>query len=228
VKTQLLLAAAGMGTRLGQGPKALVEVGGVPLIVRTLGRFAEAGLLEGAVVLHPAGCRDAFAAVLGAAFEGIPFTFREGGAERQLSVGRGLGCLAADTEIVAIHDAARPFVPVSSIQESIAAAVSYGAATVAMPVVDTILQGDAAACLVDTPDRRFLWACQTPQTFRVEVIRRAHARAAADDYLGTDDASLVRRLGEPVKLVMGSALNLKVTTPGDLMIVQVLLEKGLV
>lgn len=228
MKTQLLLAAAGMGTRLGQGPKALVDVGGVPLVVRTLWRFAGLGLLDGAVVLHPAGYRESFASVLGAAFAGVEFLFCEGGAERQLSVSRGLECLAIDTEIVVIHDAARPFVGAASVRESVLAAAACGAATVALPVVDTILEGDAAAFLVDTPDRRFLWACQTPQTFRVEVIRGAHGRAAADGYVGTDDASLVRRLGEPVKLVMGSSFNLKVTTAPDLTLARLLIEKGLV
>ena len=103
-----------------------------------------------------------------------------------------------------------------------------GAATVTVPVIDTILQADENAFLVETPDRRYLWACQTPQTFRVDVIRRAHASAAAEGFLSTDDASLVRRMGEPVKLVMGSTLNIKITTPVDLSIATCLIREGLV
>jgi 2-C-methyl-D-erythritol 4-phosphate cytidylyltransferase len=102
------------------------------------------------------------------------------------------------------------------VEASIAEAAAHGGATVAIPTSDTILVADEGQFLASTPERRLLWACQTPQTFRVEVIRRAHEAAMEGGYLCTDDATLVRRIGLPVKLVEGSPANFKVTTSFDL------------
>ncbi|MBX7258622.1 MAG: 2-C-methyl-D-erythritol 4-phosphate cytidylyltransferase [Candidatus Hydrogenedentes bacterium] len=227
-RTQLLIPAAGMGLRLGcDGPKALIDVAGKPLLVRTLERFQPLNLLSGTVVIVPAGFEAAFEAALEKAFPRVPISLVTGGAERQISVSNGLNALGTDTEIVAIHDAARPFVSTESVAESIEAADQFGAATVAVPSIDTILVGDADSFLIDTPDRARLWACQTPQTFRVSVIREAHAAAKQADYLGTDDATLVQRTGHTVKLVRGTPLNFKVTTPEDLALARCVVEKGL-
>lgn len=229
MKSQLLLAAAGMGTRLGGNePKALLNVGGRPLLVRTLERLAPLGLAEHAVVTAPSARVEDFHRLLNAVFPECAIRVIAGGAERQHSVCLGLESLDADTEIVVIHDAARPFVPIESVRASIDAAAQFGAATVAIPVIDTILIGDDNAFLQDTPDRHTLWACQTPQTFRVDTIREAHRRAAAENYLGTDDASLVRRYGGRVKLVMGSPMNFKITTPADLALARLAWQEGLV
>jgi len=223
-----MIPAAGMGLRLGcEGPKALIDIAGKPLLVRSLERFQPLGLVDGAVIIIPAGYESAFASVLAIAFPSARFSCVEGGAERQLSVSNGLDALDPATEIVAIHDAARPFVTAASVSESIEAAAQYGAATVAVPSIDTILVGDPDSFLIDTPDRARLWACQTPQTFRVPVIREAHSAANAASYLGTDDATLVQRTGHKVKLVRGTPLNFKVTTPEDLALACCVVEKGL-
>ncbi len=228
MKTQLLMPAAGMGTRLGSDrPKALIPVGGEPLLVRTLKRFQSLELLDGAVIVVTPDTRAAFEDALRQAFPGLRFAVVPGGAERQISVSNGLERLDPDTDIVVIHDAARPFIGEDSVRRSIASAAECGAATVAIPSVDTILQGDADAFLVDTPDRAFLWQCQTPQTFRVEVIRSAHEAARSEGYLGTDDATLVRRMGGAVKLVMGAPLNFKITTPADLALAECVIREGL-
>ncbi len=227
MKTQLLIPAAGAGRRMDlETPKALLELGGIPLLARTLERFRPLSLLEEAVITAPAAHITTFEAVLKRYFAGLSFHIVPGGAERQESVRKGLAALDAHTEIVVIHDAARPFIPAASIQASIEAARQCGAATVAIPVIDTILQGDEEAYLTATPDRRRLWACQTPQTFKVDVIRRAHEQALQEGFQGTDDASLVRRMGNPVKLVMGAALNFKVTTPADYSLAKMILEQG--
>ncbi|NIA14891.1 MAG: 2-C-methyl-D-erythritol 4-phosphate cytidylyltransferase [Nitrospiraceae bacterium] len=229
MKTQLLIAAAGMGVRLGGGgPKALVDIEGKPMLVRTLTRFAPLRLDDGAVVVVSPGHEALFDATLKAALPGTSLTVVAGGAERQISVANGLDALAPDTEIVVIHDAARPFVSQAAVQASVEAAEACGAATVAVPTIDTVLKADAEQFLIETPDRRSLWACQTPQTFLVDVIRRAHARASAEDHLGTDDASLVKRMGEPVKLVEGTPTNFKVTTPLDLAMARFVVREGLV
>ncbi len=196
MKHQLLIPAAGMGLRLGSaGLKALVDLAGKPILVRTLERFRALGLCDGAVIVVPPAHAAAFETALGEAFPEASFTFARGGAERQSSVRNGLEAVAFDTDIVVIHDAARPFVGADAVRASIDAAAECGAATVAIPAVDTILQADDEGYLRGTPDRRVLWACQTPQTFRVEVIREAHNAARSEGFAGTDDTSLVRRVG---------------------------------
>jgi len=228
VKTRLLVAAGGIGARLGLGgAKALVEIAGKPMLVRTLEQFTGVGLLDDAVIVVPGGHEAAFEQALTSAFPSSQFTLVAGGAERQMSVSNGLETLDAATEIVVIHDAARPFVTETSIRASIEAAEADGAATAAIPSVDTILRADSDAYLIDTPDRQALWACQTPQTFQIDVIRRAHESARRDGYLATDDASLVRRAGGRVKLVMGSPLNFKITTPTDLALAECVVKEGL-
>lgn len=229
MKVQLLIPAAGSGVRLGLDvPKALADVGGRPLLARTLCRFVSVTSIDSTVITVPLGDPGLFERAVIGADVGRKFTFVPGGAERQDSVWSGLEALDPDTEIVVVHDAARPFVSVSSIQASIAAAAQFGAATVAVPSVDTILQGDEEAFLVSTPERRLLWACQTPQTFRVEVIREAHRQAQSEGFLGTDDASLVRRMGGRVKLVAGTPSNFKVTTPWDLEMARWIVREGMV
>ena len=224
----MLIPAAGMGTRLGAaGPKALLDLRGEPMLVHTLRRFEPLGLLHNTViVVHP----DHEGAIAGACVRAFPnsrFHFVPGGAERQESVLRGLDALEPATEIVVVHDAARPFVQPDSIRKSIEAAARHGAATVAIPSSDTILVADEDGFLADTPDRSRLWACQTPQTFKVEVLRSAHEAARRNGDAVTDDATLVQRAGGRVELVMGSALNIKITVPDDAVLARVIIEKGL-
>lgn len=218
-----------MGQRLGEAlPKALVPLCGVPLLVRTLSAFAPLGLADSAVVTIPVGHEVTIATLLAGAFPGNHISLVPGGAERQDSVRHGLAALREDTELVAIHDAARPFVSASAVEASFAAAASVGAATVAVPAIDTILVSDGDGFLSETPDRSAVWYCQTPQTFQVAVIREAHEKARMKSFQGTDDATLVRRCGHAVKLVRGEFTNLKVTTPTDMTIAETFIEKNLV
>lgn len=226
---QLVVAAGGMGVRLGLGgPKALVLIAGKPMLLRTLERFSGLGLVDGAIIVVPEGHENAFEQVLQAAFPAQRFSLVGGGPERQDSVANGLARLDEKTEIALIHDAARPFVTEDSIKASIEVAEDCGAATVAIPSTDTILMGDSADYLVETPARETLWACQTPQTFQTAVIRHAHEAARRGAYTATDDATLVRRDGGRVKLVMGSPLNFKITTPADLALAECVVKEGLV
>ena len=233
MKCQLILAAAGKGVRLGlEMPKALVEMAGKPLLAHTLERFRSTGLTDSAIILVTPDQRSLFEEALRRIYSPCPFKLVDGGVERQISVNNGLNRLDPEVEIVVIHDAARPFVPECAIFDSIRAAEACGAATVAIPSSDTILEAEGIdppehTWLADTPDRRKLWACQTPQTFRVDVIRQAHAYAQKAGYLGTDDASLVRKMGGRVSLIMGSPLNLKITTPADLALAECIIKEGL-
>lgn len=228
MKVRLLIPAAGMGTRLGSaGPKALVDLCGEPMLARTLARFFFVSPAPPVIVTAPPGHVGEFEAALSGAASKLECMVTPGGLERQESVAGALALLDNDDDLVLIHDAARPFVSPESIRAGIAAAERHGAATVAVPAVDTVLMGDSDAFLVGTPDRSSLWCCQTPQIFRVGVIREAHRRAAEEGRRGTDDASLVREAGMPVKLVMGAALNFKITTPFDLDVARMVVREGL-
>jgi 2-C-methyl-D-erythritol 4-phosphate cytidylyltransferase len=137
-----------------------------------------------------------------------------GGAERQHSVRRGLGELT--TTWVMVHDGVRPFVQGSEIEACYERARSAGASVLAVPVKDTIKQVDGEGNVLSTPDRRSLWAIQTPQTFRLSELLAAYDEAARDGFLGTDDSSLAERSGITVSVVEGSYRNIKITTPEDL------------
>jgi 2-C-methyl-D-erythritol 4-phosphate cytidylyltransferase len=205
-----------MGRRLGAPrPKALAEIAGEALIVRTLSRFEPLGLVDDAVVVYPPGYEDNFRATLQEAFPQYRIHLREGGDERQESVARGLSLVDPQADIVLIHDAARPFIELDTIRAAIVAADDCGAATVATPAVDTILEADENGYLDRTPERKRVWACQTPQVFRLDTLRAAHARAARSGAIFTDDATLVHSFGARVRIVPGSAKNFKITTEED-------------
>jgi len=216
LSVQLVIPAAGMGLRLGKPlPKALIPIAGRPLLLRTLTRLLATGCFDlPPIVTIPAEQAPLFSEALSA--HPGPVRLVAGGAERQHSVRLALEAMPEEAGLVAIHDAARPFVSIESVQACMDAARTIGAATVAVPVSDTILCADADAMLQETPERSRLWACQTPQCFQRAVICEAHRRAHAEGFLGTDDASLARRYGHPVKLVPGELYNIKITRPEDL------------
>jgi 2-C-methyl-D-erythritol 4-phosphate cytidylyltransferase len=213
-----------MGVRLSSElPKALVNLAGTPMLVRTLGCFSSFSFLSPTVVVIPAGHEVAFETLLGKAFPEDDFLCVAGGTERQHSVGNGLACLRKDAEIVVVHDAARPFVSPDAIQSALEAAASHDGATVAIPCIDTILESSIDHMVLRTPDRGSLWACQTPQVFHAGMLADLHRAARRDGPLFTDDASLVRHYGGTVKLVEGNSLNLKITTPEDLILAESIL-----
>jgi len=211
-----VIVAGGPGKRLGADrPKALVEIGGVPLFLRSLRAVLAAPAVTSAVVVVPAGHEAEFEARLRGEPSRCPVTLVTGGAERQDSVRAGLAA-AGDADLIAVHDAARPFVTAALVEEAIAAAAKHGAAVVAVPASDTVKQVHPEGWIEATPAREHLWLAQTPQVFRAELLREAHARAASDGYVGTDDAALVERLGARVYVVRGSDGNRKITTAADL------------
>lgn len=145
-----------------------------------------------------------------------------GGETRQASVFNGLGALPSDTDFVIVHDGVRPFVTDEIIFNCIEAADECGAAIAAVPVKDTIKVANADGFIIDTPERQRLWAVQTPQAFRKDLLFEGHQNARRAQITATDDAALVEKLGFKVKLVMGSYANLKITTPEDLIIAETL------
>ena len=154
-----------------------------------------------------------------------PFRVVAGGSERQYSVANGLKAIHEDTELVLVHDAARPLVPVKTIEAVVAEAWRSGAGIAAVRAKNTIKIVRADGIVESTPDRAQLWEVQTPQGFRRDVIKAAYRRAEEDGFLGTDDAALVERIGLHVRIVEGSYHNLKITTPEDLWVVETFMEK---
>ena len=207
-RTAALIPAAGSGTRLGRGPKAFVEVAGRSLLARSVAALSP--FVDEVVVALPAGL-DLPA--------GVPARAIVGGETRQGSVRRLLEATEAGT--VLIHDAARPFVPPPVILALLDAIAATGAATVALALADTLVRAEGQRW-GDLVPREGLWAVQTPQGFRRELLLEAHARAEAEHHAATDDAGLLARLGVPVRLVPGDARLFKVTTPGDLALAEAL------
>ena len=151
-------------------------------------------------------------------------TVLAGGSERQHSVRLGLHATVSDW--VMVHDGVRPFVSAKAVRTCMEAAQTTQAAVLAVPVKDTIKQVNEAGVIVATPDRRSLWAIQTPQAFRRSLLLRAHEQAEQDGFLGTDDAMVVERLGVPVSVTEGEYTNIKITTPEDLPWAEFLLKRG--
>ena len=155
----------------------------------------------------------------------IQFEVIEGGSERQFSISNGLSLLLDSVDVVAVHDAVRPFINSALINQCSVEAKEHGGAIIAVPAKDTIKKVGLDGRIVDTPDRKMLWQAQTPQIFKREVICRAYEEAILGGFVGTDDASLVERLGETVKVVEGDRENLKITYPVDLEIAELILKQ---
>jgi 2-C-methyl-D-erythritol 4-phosphate cytidylyltransferase len=223
----VVIAAAGRGERLGLGvPKAFVALAGEPMVVRTLRLCASVGLFRRAVVAVPQTHVTRFRELLDA---GAPWPFPVdpviGGEDRQESVGRSLAVLGDDCEIVVIHDAVRPLVSAKLFLACVESARRCGAAVAAVPVRDTLKRA-AGEHVSATVDRQGLWMVQTPQAFRLSLLREAHGRAVETGYRATDDAALVERAGGAVQLVRGEEANIKITEPGDLRYAELLLRAG--
>ncbi len=222
-----LVPAAGMGKRMGAGiNKQYLQLGGMPILARTLRIFEDAPFVDRIVPVIPEDeiefCQEQVV---------DRYCFRKvreivaGGRERQQSVLNGLRSLdgCAEDDIILIHDGVRPFVPLSVVQRSVEVAREHDGALVAVPVKDTVKVVEDGI-VTGTPARETLWLAQTPQTFRYGVIRAAHEIADAEQFLGTDDASLVERLGDKVHIVIGDYRNIKITTPDDLVLAEAFLQ----
>ncbi len=147
----------------------------------------------------------------------------EGGAERQHSIFNTLDYVDHNN-LVIVHDAVRPFVKTEHIKSCCEAALETGASVLGVPAKDTIKQIDDGRVITDTPSRKYLWQAQTPQVFKKEILQEAYQKAFEDNFIGTDDASLVERLNYPVKMVEGDRSNFKITYPLDLKLAKLLLD----
>lgn len=225
----LILPAAGSGTRLGSAvPKPFLEIAGRSILEVTISRFTACRELAQIVIPVARPWRERVEEILGRCFPHVPAHVVDGGAERQDSIRNALRQVDAAVPYVAVHDAVRPFVPSETVRRCLRAACEHGAAIVAVPAKDTIKRAGGTPedpHVLDTPDRSDLWQAQTPQIFSTEILRTAYAQAAADGFTGTDDASLVERLGVNVRLVAGPRENLKITFPVDLRLAELLMRE---
>lgn len=228
MQADIIVVAAGKGERMGRElPKPFLPVCGLPLLIHTLRAITQSSLIANIILVvapeREALCHDVLR--VHGRFH-VPLTVVHGGAERQDSVRLGLAALGTTSEIVAIHDAARPFLDREILERSIETAALHGAALVAVPARDTIKRVGEDGTVLETLSRHHLWLAQTPQTFRVALIREAHARALAEGVVVTDDAALLEHWGQVVKIVPGSYRNFKITTPEDLLVAEALLRMG--
>ena len=228
MRVNAVIVAAGKGSRVGGGEsKVLLPVAGQPLLLHALHRFRRSREVCKAVVVAPRADLERYEDLIRTApLEPLETVVRPGGTRRQDSVRAGLDALDRDCEFVVVHDGARPFPAPDLIDRCARESCRNRSVTAAVPVRNTI-KTVARGRVKQTLPRSELWEVQTPQAFPVGLLRDAHARAAAEGVTATDDAMLVERLGAPVRVVEGSAMNLKVTYPEDLLFAEVLAARGL-
>lgn len=219
-----IVLGGGSGTRMrAEKNKVLLPLRGVPVIVRAIAPFS--ALCAGAIVVAAEEEDDEMRQTL-SRFGLSSFVKKVvvGGAQRQSSVRNGLRALPSDAECALIHDGARALVTEDVIRGAIESVEKYGSGVAAVPVTDTIKRAAPDGRVLETPDRSTLYAMQTPQAFRLPLILQAHRQAQKDGFLGTDDASLLEHADIPVYLSEGSYENLKLTTPTDLRLAELILN----
>ena len=226
MKADAIIVSAGKGQRFMEGrKKQFFLLADKPILTHTLDKFENCPLIDS--ILLVVGQED------------MDYCLKEiieknryrkisqivpGGKRRQDSVKNGMDALSRDANIVVIHDGVRPFVTREMIEDSIHSAQRFGAVVLAMPVKETIKIANADGTVLKTLDRESLWQIQTPQTFQAHVIKEAYQKATENGFVGTDDASLVERLGMKVHILPGSYTNIKITTPEDLILANLFLR----
>ena len=242
MKVIVIIPAAGLGTRMAPASSAkgkkttpskqFTELGGTPILVHTLRKFAANPSVSEIWVALRKNEVGGFRSRLESEFKDLQqknVQFVEGGEHRPHSVANALAAVsAAGEDVVLVHDAVRPFVTPEMIEDVIRAAQKYGAAITGLPAVDTVKQVDRTAegaVVTATLPRERVVMAQTPQGFRFDVLKKAFDEATADGFLGTDEASLVERSGHQVAVVMGSPRNMKITTPADMELAEFFLKR---
>lgn len=250
MKVIAIIPAAGLGTRMAPMPSAMIssskdakarkahpskqftDLAGTPILIHTLRRFAAVDAVGEIWIALRENEIEGFGERLAHEVEGglkKKVTLVPGGEHRQQSVANALNAItAAPDDVVLVHDAVRPLVTPEIIRDVIEAAKKYGAAIAGLPAVDTVKQVERTsegAIIKSTIPRASVVLAQTPQGFRYDVIKKAFDEAAADGFMGTDEASLAERSGHEVAVVMGSPKNIKITNPGDMELAEFYLGK---
>jgi 2-C-methyl-D-erythritol 4-phosphate cytidylyltransferase len=223
LKASAIIVAAGSGVRLGSDvPKAFVKIAGRTMLSYSLVIVRQINSIDEVVITIPDGFERAARAEVAAAGIGVPVKITPGGVERQDSVRIALELTSAESELVIVHDAARPLATPAIFEACLIAAARAGGAIAAIPVSDTLKRVTDSA-ISATIARASLWQAQTPQAFRRDLLVAAHQRAVSEKIAATDDADLVERTGARVEVVEASTNNIKITTPSDLAIVEAIL-----
>ena len=231
-KTAAIILAGGTGERFGkEGGKQLVEIGGKPILTWSVEAFDAVGDIGLIVIVCPAERQGEYLSKAVDPFSfATPIVVAAAGSTRQVSAFSGLELVPEEFEYVVMHDGARPLISADLIAHTIATLkgnIDADGAVVAHPAIDTLKVVENGV-IVGTPDRSVFWNAQTPQVFRAGIYRRAHASALSDGFVGTDDSSLIERLGGRVLVVEGKRDNIKLTVPEDyLMLVAAVRERYL-
>jgi 2-C-methyl-D-erythritol 4-phosphate cytidylyltransferase len=238
MKVAVILPAAGLGTRMGRASaettgtsrKQFMQLDGAPILLHTVRKFAASNRVSEIVVALRREDLEWAGELLRREIRNKSVRVVEGGNSRQESVERALAAVSPDTDLVAVHDAVRPFIDLEIIEKAIDEAAEYGAAIVGIVPVDTVKQVSGAqasgAKIRSTISRERLVLAQTPQVFRFDLLKQAFDAARRDGFVGTDESSLVERLEQvEVRVVMGSDRNIKITKPGDMNLARLFLEQ---
>jgi 2-C-methyl-D-erythritol 4-phosphate cytidylyltransferase len=220
-----IIVGAGEGVRMGSGTrKQYMMLGDRPVLAHAVLAFEKCDAIEATFLVIPEGdnvvCKRK---VIDPLQLQKPVTLVPGGATRQESVFNGLRAIDGQSALVAIHDGVRPLVRIEDISECVRMANKHGGCILALPASDTIKTVDVEDRVVVTMKRHMIRMAQTPQAFRYDLILEAHVTAQKENYVGTDDAELAERCGEVVKVIAGDPYNIKITTPQDLKVAEVLL-----
>jgi len=225
-----IIVASGKGIRMkGSMRKQYLDLSGRPVLAHSIMTFDSCGLVDEIFLVIPKEdveyCQNKILSLLDLNNQ---INLVCGGAKRQDSVYNGLKAITKNTDIVVIHDGVRPFIQPEEIEECILVSKKYGACILGTPASDTLKRVDKSDIIETTLSRENIWLAQTPQVFRFDLILKAHETARRDGYVGTDDASLVERLGEDVKIINGGRFNIKITKKEDLAIAKAMFDAGLI
>lgn len=223
----LIIPAAGSGSRMKkETPKPYLQLSGKTILELTIRRFLSLeGLRQVIVPTSPEYVEEAEIILQNITPEEVSTISIEGGDERQDSIHNALERVSK-VDLVIVHDAVRPFVKEEHIASCCEVAADTGGAVLGVPAKDTIKRIDDNRLIRETPSRKYLWQTQTPQVFRKEIILEAYEQAIEDDFTGTDDSSLVERLGRQVKMVEGDRSNFKITYPLDMKLAKLLMQES--
>ena len=227
IKLAVIVPAAGSGTRMGSRlPKPFLKLQDLTILEHTIRCFAKMEAVTQIVISTSEEWMDEVNAILNKYKEDVEkLSVVTGGDERQYSIYNAFSVIDEGIPLIAVHDAVRPFISEELVINCSKSAQEFGGAIIAVPAKDTIKKIDLDFSIVVTPDRSSLWQAQTPQIFKRELLISAYKSALESGFLGTDDASLVERIGGTVKVIEGDRRNLKITYPIDLKIAELILEE---
>ena len=221
-----VIVAAGKGIRMNDTVrKQYLPLAGRPVLAHSLTLFEECNLINKIILVVPEDDFDFCRKEILPAGSEKTVRLVPGGEKRQDSVYNGLLAADENTDIVVIHDGVRPFIHIEMLELCISGAKEAGACILGIPVQDTVKQVESGY-IIKTLERDNLWLAQTPQAFQYEIIRKAHENARLKGYAGTDDAFLVEKMGNRVKIIKGSKNNIKITTREDLKLAEIMLQAG--